>query len=156
MFYTDSSKQQTPGWKFHEWELKGAPLRIEIGPKEAKENKITFVTRDDLKRETVGLEQFNPQKLLDELQKRLLEKSKKFTENNTREVKSYSEFKDTIKRNGGFIKAYWCGDEKCEKKIQDETKATIRCIPFAQGKKTGKCIKCGGKSKAEVLFAKAY
>lgn len=155
-FHTDWREQQTPGWKFHEWELKGAPLRIEIGPKEVKENKITFMARDDLKRETVGFKEFNPKKLLDDLQKRLLEKSKKFTLENTYQVKSYDEFKKTIKDKGGFIKVYWCGDAKCEKKIQDETKATIRCIPFEKSKKIGKCIKCGKEGKSEVLFAKAY
>lgn len=154
-FYTDW-RNQTPGWKFHEWELKGAPLRIEIGPKEAKENKITFVLRDTLKREIVSLKQFKPEKLLDDLQKRLLEKSKKFTLENTREVKSYAEFKKTIKEKGGFIKTHWCGNEKCEKEIKNETKATIRCIPFNQKNKTGKCIKCGKEAKTEVLFAKAY
>lgn len=155
-FYTDWNEQQTPGWKFNEWELKGAPLRIEIGPKEAKSNKITYVLRDVLKREIVGLNQFKPDKLLNEMQKRLLNKSKEFTESNTYQAKSYAEFKDIIKKKGGFIKAYWCGNNKCEKKIQDETKATIRCVPFKQRNKDGKCLKCGQKSKIEVLFAKAY
>jgi len=155
-FYTDWNEQQTPGWKFNEWELKGAPLRIEIGPKETKSNTITYVLRDVLKREVVRLNQFKPDKLLNEMQKRLLNKSKKFTEGNTYQVKSYAEFKDIIKKKGGFIKAHWCGNNKCEKKIQDETKATIRCVPFEQKNKDGKCLKCGQKSKSEVLFAKAY
>jgi len=154
-FHTDW-RNQTPGWKFHEWELKGAPLRIEIGPKETKENKITFVLRDTLKRETVFLKQFKPEKLLDNLQKRLLEKSKKFTLENTREAKSYAEFKKVIKEKGGFIKTHWCGNEKCEKEIKNETKTTIRCIPFNQKNKIGRCIKCGKEAKTEVLFAKAY
>lgn len=155
-FYTDWREQYTPGWKFNEWELKGAPLRIEIGPKEAKENKITFVMRDILKRETISLQQFKPDKLLDEMQKRLLEKSKRFTNENTREVRSYDEFKKTLKEKSGFIRAYWCGDAKCEKKIQEETKATIRCVPFNAKNKKGRCIKCGKEGKFEVLFAKAY
>jgi prolyl-tRNA synthetase len=148
------NKEQSPGWKFNEWELKGAPLRLEIGPKEAKENMITYVLRDELKKNSISLKQFNPEKLLDEMQKRLFVKSKKFTEDNTREAKSYDEFKKILKEKGGFIKAHWCGDAKCEKKIQDETKATIRCIPFEKNK-VGKCIKCGKEGK-EVLFAKAY
>jgi len=153
-FYTDW-QEQTPGWKFNEWELKGAPLRLEIGPKEVKENKITFVARDLLKKETVSLKQFNPEKLLDDIQKRLLNKSKKFVQDNTHLVKDYLEFKGIIKK-GGFIKAFWCGDSKCEEKIQQETKATIRCILLKQSGKSGKCIKCGKKGKKEVLFAKAY
>ncbi|MBU4284651.1 proline--tRNA ligase [Patescibacteria group bacterium] len=158
------NKDQSPGWKFNEWELKGAPLRLEIGPKEAKEDKITYVLRNELKKNSVSLKQFNPEKLLDEMQKRLFAKSKKFTEDNTREVKSYDEFKKILKEKGGFIKAHWCGDAKCEKKIQDETKATIRCIPFETGRPAstrgestrGRCIKCGKEGGIEVLFAKAY
>lgn len=153
-FYTDWNEQQTPGWKFNEWELRGVPLRIEIGLKEIEANKITFVLRDNLKRETVSLKQFKPKKLLDEFQKRLLNKSKKFVQNNTYRAKSYSEFKEIIKRKGGFIKNFWCGDSKCEKKIQEETKATIGCI--ISDKKNGKCIKCGKRSKTEALFAKTY
>jgi len=153
-FYIDWNRQQTPGWKFHEWELKGVPVRIEIGPKEVKAGKITFVLRNALKREIVELKQFKPEKILNDLQKQLLEKSKKFTEDNTHQVRSYQEFKDTIKKKGGFIKAFWCGDEKCEKKIQQETKATIRCI--VKDNKLGGCIKCGKEAKSEVLFAKAY
>ncbi|PJE57466.1 MAG: proline--tRNA ligase [Candidatus Portnoybacteria bacterium CG10_big_fil_rev_8_21_14_0_10_38_18] len=155
-FNTDWRTQQTPGWKFNDWELKGVPLRIEIGPKEVKANKITFVSRDILKRETIDLKRFEPEKLLNYLQKRLLEKSKKFTKDNIREADSYDQFKKLIKEKGGFIKTHWCGDAKCEKKIQEETKATIRCILFENKNKTGKCIKCGKQSKTEVLFAKAY
>ena len=151
-FYTDW-QNQTPGWKFHEWELKGTPLRIEIGPKEVKENKITFVMRDELKRQIVSLKQFKPEKLLDEIQKRLFEKSKKFTIENTRKAKSYDEFKKILHEKGGFVKTHWCGNEKCEEKIKADTKATIRCIV---SEKSGKCIKCGKEGKFEVLFAKAY
>ena len=155
-FYTDNREQQTAGWKFNEWELKGAPLRIEIGPKEVREKKITYVLRDDLKKETVGLKEFRPEKLLDKMQKRLLESSKKFTAENTHEVKSYEEFKKTLNQKGGFIKAYWCEDVKCENKIQEETKATIRCVGFEKGTKKGKCVKCGKETQTAVLFAKAY
>lgn len=149
-------RDQTPGWKFNDWELKGAPLRIEIGPKEVKERKITYVLRNNLKRETIGFKQFKPDKLLDEMQKILLQKSKKFTQDNTYQVKPYLEFKNIIEKKGGFIKAYWCGNDKCEKQIQEETKATIRCIPLRKNPRYGKCIRCGKKSKTEVLFAKAY
>ncbi|MFH1129605.1 MAG: proline--tRNA ligase [Patescibacteria group bacterium] len=155
-FYTDKNEQQSPGWKFHEWELKGAPLRIEIGLREAKENKITYVLRDVLKKESVGLKQFKPEKLLEEMQKRLYETSKKFTIENTYEVKTYDEFKKVLEEKGGLIKTHWCGDPKCEKEIQEQTKATIRCIPFDQKNKKGKCVKCNKEGKFEVLFAKSY
>lgn len=151
-------RNQTPGWKFNDWELKGAPLRIEIGPKEASSNKITFVLRDTLNREIIPFKNFSNQvnKILDRIQKRLLDKSKKFTNQNTHRAKSYSEFKEIIKKKGGFVKTHWCGDSNCEKKIQNETKATIGCIPFTKTVKSGKCIRCGKESKTEVLFAKAY
>ena len=155
-YFVDGNEQQSPGWKFNQWELKGAPLRIEIGPKEAKENKITYVLRDELKKNTVTLKQFNPAKLLEEMQKRLYEKSKKFTLENTHEAKSYTEFKKILEEKGGFIKTHWCGDPKCEKEIQEETKATIRCIPFDQKNKKEVCIKCAKEGKYEVLFAKSY
>jgi prolyl-tRNA synthetase len=160
-YFVDSNEQQSPGWKFHEWELKGAPLRIEIGPKEVKENKITYVLRDELKKNNISLKQFKPEKLLEEMQKRLYEKSQKFTLENTHEVESYDEFKKTLEEKGGFIKAHWCGDTKCEKEIQNETKATIRCIPFENkggrpAYRRGKCIRCNKEGKYEVLFAKSY
>ncbi len=154
-FYTDLNKKQTPGWKFNEWELKGAPLRIEIGPKEVKENKITLFTRNEFKKETVNKKNFNILKILDNIQKGLLEKSKQFTLANTHKVKSYEEFKKTINK-GGFISAPWCGDALCEKKIQETTKATIRCIPEEGKKINDTCIKCNKKAIAEVLFAKSY
>jgi prolyl-tRNA synthetase len=153
-FYTDHNQQQTPGWKFHEWELKGAPLRIEIGPKEVKENSITYVMRDALKRENISWKQFAVQKLLDAMQQRLLDNSRKFTEQNMHTVKSYEEFKKIIREKGGLIKINWCGNAQCEEKIKSETKATIRCI--IKEKKNGGCVKCGKEGKFEVLFAKAY
>ncbi|MFZ5559388.1 MAG: proline--tRNA ligase [Patescibacteria group bacterium] len=167
-FISDWRTQQTPGWKFHEWELKGVPLRIEIGPKEVKGNKITFVLRDDLKRQNLSIKEFSNRvgKILDNFQRKLLEKSKGFTQNNTHQVKSYSEFKDIMEKKSGFIETYWCGDEKCETKIQNETKATIRGIikdnksgrpaRLASESVAGRCIRCGKEGKFEVLFAKAY
>lgn len=155
-FFIDDKEQQSPGWKFNEWELKGAPLRLEIGPKEAENNKTTYVLRDNLKKESVSLKQFNPEKLLEGMHERLYEKSKKFTLENTRTAKNYEEFKEILDKKGGFVKVHWCGDPKCEEKIKTETKATVRCIPFDASKKTGHCIKCNKEGKFEVLFAKAY
>jgi len=151
-------RQQTPGWKFNDWELRGIPLRIEIGPKEVKERKVTCVLRDDSKKEIISFKQFEGQvkEFLEIFQERLLEKSKRFTQNHIYQVKSFSEFKEIIENKGGFIKAFWCSNDKCEKQIQEETKATIRCIPLQLKSRVGKCIKCGQKSKIEVLFAKAY
>lgn len=155
-FDTDWRKQ-TPGWKFNDWELRGVPLRIEIGPNEVDRTKITYALRGRLKKETIALGNFKNQvgKLLDSFQKQLLNKSKKFTQKNTHQVKSFSEFKEIIEKQGGFIEASWCGSNKCEEQIQKETKATIRCVPYRRVK-PGKCVKCGKKSKIEVIFAKAY
>jgi len=157
-FNTDWQTQQTPGWKFNDWELKGVPLRIEIGSKEAKKMEITFVLRSGLKRNVLSLKNFSNQveKILDNFQKKLLKDSEKFTKSNTRQAKSFSEFKEIIKKQGGFVRSFWCGSDKCEKKIQEETKATIRCIPFRQKNELGKCVKCGKRSRIEVLFARAY
>ena len=150
--------KQTPGWKFNEWELKGIPLRLEIGPKEAKKRKITLVPRDILKKEEMTLKSFveNLDKILEDIQKRIFTASKKFTKENTYQVETFSEFKNIISHKGGFIKTFWCGNPKCEKEIKEQTKATIRCIPFNQDRQKGKCIKCGRKSNLKVLFAKAY
>jgi len=145
---------QTPGWKFNEWELKGVPLRIEIGPKEVKEKKLTIVSRDSLKREVISLKSFDVNKILEDIQKRILDNSKKFVKNNTFIINNFSEFKKIINK-GGLVKSFWCGNSKCEEKIKQETKATIRSIPFKQSE-SGKCIKCGNVSKTQVFFAKAY
>ena len=156
-FKTDWRPTQTPGWKFNEWELKGAPLKIEIGIKEKQKKEVTFSPRDTLKKQTVSLNYFdkNINKTLDNIQKRLLNKSRRFTQDNTHQVNSYSEFKKLIKK-GGFIKGFWCNNSNCEEKIQKETKATIRCIPLQKNAKYGKCIRCNKKTKIEVFFAKAY
>jgi len=155
-YYVDNSEKQSPGWKFNEWELKGVPLRLEIGQKEVKGKTITYFLRDELKRETTELKNFDANKILDTIQKRLLKKSQKFTEENTHRATSYEEFKKIIKDEGGFVLAHWCGSSECEEKIQEATKATIRCIPQNHQGKDGKCIKCNKPTKIEVLFAKAY
>ncbi len=152
-------RNQTPGWKFNDWELKGVPMRVEIGPKEVSKSQITFILRTGTERKIVSSRQFisSINRTLNDFQDQLLEKSKKFTKDNTREVRSFNEFKEIVEESGGFIRTYWCGNNNCEKKIQEETKATIRCIPLKQTRKrTEKCIKCGKKGKFEALFAKAY
>ncbi|MBD3282575.1 MAG: proline--tRNA ligase [Candidatus Portnoybacteria bacterium] len=156
-FFVDWREQQTPGWKFNDWELKGAPLRLEIGPNEVEEKKVTFVLRDDLKKKPLALDKFleDAVSILSEMQKRLLKRSEEFVKDNTRVAESYSDLKKIISEYSGFVEAFWCGDEKCEAEIKEETKATIRNIPFGSGGK-GKCVKCGKKSGHKVLFAKAY
>ncbi len=154
----DSCEEYTPGWKFNQWELKGVPLRLEIGPKDIQKNQIVLVRRDNREEKIVEenklFETVNV--LLKDIQKSLFKKAKKFQEDNTHKVDNFDQFKKIIDKNQGFIKAYWCGEEKCEQKIKDLTGASIRCIPLKQESKTGKCIKCGKKSKDLVYFARAY
>ena len=148
----------TPGFKFNKWELKGAPLRIEIGPKDLEKNQVVFIRRDDEKKESIKWDQISNKlkTTLDDIQKNLLKKNQDFLQNNTHTVDSYDQFKKILEEKSGFIKAGWCGSEACEEKVKSETKATIRVIPFKQPKKLGKCICCGKPAKHEVIFAKAY
>ena len=152
-------RDMRPGPKFFEWEKKGIPIRIEIGPTEIKDKKILITRRnvDDkikMDEEKVDIKSIN--KVLDDIQDKMFDKANKFQKENTYKVDDWDEFKKIIKDKGGFIKAHWCDNEKCEAKIKEETKATIRCIPFDQKKEKGKCIFCGGESNQRAIFAKAY
>ena len=153
----DSREEYTPGWKFNEWELKGVPLRIEIGPKDIEKKTLTLVRRDNGERLVIKEVEMLKEipKLLEDIQKNLFKKAKRFLEENTREVKDFDEFKKEVKR-GGFIKASWCGSAECEKKIKEETGATIRLIPFEKEKPFSKCVYCGKDAKEVVYFARSY
>ncbi|KXA89006.1 hypothetical protein AKJ57_05965, partial [candidate division MSBL1 archaeon SCGC-AAA259A05] len=155
----DDRENYTPGWKFNEWELKGVPLRIEIGPKEIEENYVTLVRRDNQKRITVAQSKVEEKvkEILQKIQRNLLENARDFLEKNTRETESYEEFKEILEKKGGFIKAPWCGKTSCEEKIKNETTAKITNIPFKYNEPQEKnCIKCGEKAKYWVNFAKSY
>jgi prolyl-tRNA synthetase len=154
----DFRKEYSVGWKFNEWELKGVPLRMEIGTKELKEDKITLVRRDTGEKFLVPskLILLKVREILNSIQKNLFEKSSQFLKENTREVFDYKEFKDIIKKEKGFLKAFWCENPKCEAKIKEETKVTNRCLPFNTPEETGKCILCGKKAKRKWIFAQAY
>jgi len=155
----DNRTQYTPGWKFNEWELKGVPLRVEIGKKEIKENFVRVVRRDtntDSRFEIQDL-RFKIQRLLDEIQENLYKKAERSLEENTHEVgDNYEEFKKAMKGKRGFLWAFWCGNPKCEAKIKEETKATTRLLPSDAKKQKGKCIYCGKKAEHLWLFAQAY
>lgn len=156
----DEREEFTPGWKFSEWEMRGVPLRIEIGPKDIEKNQVVSVRRDTGKKE--ALPQANLGKkipeILADIQNNMFEMASKFLEENTHEVKDYEEFKSVMDSKRGFIKSGWCGDSTCEEKIKDETMATIRVIPIEQGKKKDgeKCICCQKPSEYVVYFARAY
>jgi len=153
----DMRKEYSVGWKFNEWELKGVPLRIEIGPKEIKEKKATLVRRDNGERMTSPLASLPSivKRALDLIQKDLFLKSSQYLKENTREVFKYNDFKDIMKKRKGFLKAFWCENDRCEVKIKEETKATTRVFPSLLEEK-GKCIYCGKLAKRKWIFAQAY
>ena len=154
----DDRPQYKPGYKFSEWELQGIPVRIEIGPKDVEKNNVVLVRRDTLAKQFISRDGILS-KVTDELnsmQKDMLEKAREFRDQNTITIDDYSEFKKALDGDGGFIKSHWCGDAACEAKVQEETKATIRCIPFEESNEKGMCIVCGKESLKRVIFAKAY
>jgi prolyl-tRNA synthetase len=148
----------TPGWKFNEWEMRGVPLRLEIGPKDIAKGQVMLARRDTGEKIAVEEEILakTVKELLNNIQENLFSQAKKFLEENIREASDYNEFKKIIEKQRGLIKAYWCGGKGCEDNIKEETKASIRCIPFEQEKASGKCIYCGEESSTLVYFARAY
>ena len=152
----DERKEYTPGWKFNYWELKGVPIRIEIGPKDVENKTITIFRRDTFEKSTLKDEEWGKIKyFLEDIQKNLFNKAKKFLEENMFEINTFDAFKDLIEK-GGFIKMKWCGEIDCEKSIKDETSATVRVIPFDKKDVKGKCVKCGREAKYYAYFAKSY
>ena len=145
-----------PGPRFFEWEKKGVPIRIEIGPKDVAVNSVVMVRRDTGEKLVLTEEKLVDavEDLLDQIQKDLHDKALDFRNENTLSVVAYDEFKRQIE--GHFIKAYWCGSAECEAEIKMDTKATIRCIPFDQDGRKGECLKCGKDSDTQVILAKAY
>jgi prolyl-tRNA synthetase len=156
----DEREEFTPGWKYSEWEMRGVPLRIEIGPRDIEKKQVVAVRRDTGKKEALTQESLSEKvtEILSRIQKNMFEIALKFQEENTREVKDYEEFKSVMESKRGFIKSGWCGDSACEEKIKDETMATIRVIPLEQGKKKDKekCICCQKPSEYLAYFARAY
>ena len=154
----DARKFHKPGWKFAEYEMKGVPLRIAAGPRDLEKNTLEIARRDNLKKETISLDKAEQKikEILELIQKDILIKAKSFRDNNSHNARDYNEFKNLVKNNSGFIYAHWDGTEKTEEKIKSETKATIRCIPYDNKGKPGKCIVTGKPSKQKVVFSKAY
>ncbi|MGD9897570.1 MAG: proline--tRNA ligase [Calditrichaceae bacterium] len=154
----DDRDQYKPGYKFADWELQGIPIRLEIGPKDVDNNQMVMVRRDTLEKKNVkrdGILELVTSEL-EKMQKELLERARNFQNENTFEIDNYDRFKDVIAKDGGFIRSHWCGSPECESKVKDDTKATLRCIPFDQKKEKGKCVICGKDSNGRVIFAKAY
>jgi prolyl-tRNA synthetase len=154
----DDSDTQTPGWKFAEYELKGVPVRLAIGPRDLENNTAEIVRRDTLSKETVSQDKAIEyvEVLLNDIQQNIFQKALKLREDNTYIVDNYKEFKQIVEGEGGFIYAHWDGTSETEQKIQEETKATVRCIPVDNKPEKGKCIYSGKPSTQRVIFAKAY
>ena len=154
----DNRDTHKPGFKFNEYELKGVPLRIAIGPRDLENGTYELARRDTLTKETVSADGISESvvKLLDEIQDNLWTKALNHRSENITEVEDYNTFKEVLEQKGGFISAHWDGTAETEDRIKEETKATIRCIPLDQKTEEGSCIYSGKPSKGRVLFAKAY
>jgi prolyl-tRNA synthetase len=154
----DDREEYTPGWKFNQWELKGVPVRIEIGPRDLKQQQVTVARRDTYQKTAVKEEEVvnEVEKLLVEIQHNLYAKARIGLEEKTTTVHSYDDFKKVLSEKGGFIKAAWCGSAECEAKIKDETGATIRVRPFEKEEPATTCVCCGEKAKEMVYFARSY
>ncbi|MCK4641610.1 MAG: proline--tRNA ligase [Candidatus Marinimicrobia bacterium] len=155
-YIVDDNEQYSPGWKFNQWEMKGVPLRLEIGPKDLDKKQVVLVRRDTGTKQFIPIEKLFSvvTNLLQEIQNNLFQRALEFRNQHTHEVENYEDFKKIIS-DGGFVKAFWAGDGKMEAKIQEKTKATIRCIPFKQDRQ-GVCFYTGKPSKTVVIFAKSY
>ena len=161
--HVDHDDTKKPGWKFHEYELIGIPLRIEIGPRDLNNNQVVLARRDNSKKQTLPLNDVS-QKVIDELQsmqKDLLKKAKEFRIKNTHTVSSYAEFKKKLEEEGGFFETSWCQNESCETKIKDETKATIRCLlldgDFNTVDSKEPCVGCETKqNNKKIILALNY
>jgi prolyl-tRNA synthetase len=155
----DDRTEMTPGFKFNDWELRGVPLRIEIGPKDVENKSVMTARRDIPGREgksPLSIENLSTEipVMLDAIHDNMLAKAEIFRKDHTFAPANYDEFKDLVR--DGWVSAFWCGSEDCEQKIKEETKATIRCIPLDQEEGSGSCVFCGDDSKQKALFARAY
>jgi prolyl-tRNA synthetase len=157
--FLDDRDSQTPGWKFNEWEMRGVPLRLEIGPKDLEKAQVVLARRDTREKSFVPMEGLaaEVERLLATIQDALFQRALAFRTDHTSETDSYEEFKQIMDGRPGFVIAPWCGSARCEADIKTETQATIRNLPFASSPPAGKrCLKCNGDAIATAWFAKAY
>lgn len=156
--HIDADDTKSAGWKFHEWEAQGVPIRIEIGPKDIAKEQAVLVRRDTGEKEFVPFTDI-PARVVDlllEIQNNLFNRALAFRDKNIHDVDNYDEFHKVLDTKGGFVRAHWDGTAATEAAIKEETKATIRCIPLDTREEAGKCIKTGKPSQRRVLFARAY
>jgi len=157
--HVDDRPDLTPGFKFNDWELRGVPLRLELGPKDVQKGQVVLARRDlpaKQNKSAVALDGLLPevQRLLGDIQRNLYEQALRFREENTYYPATYEEFAEAVSK--GFAIAHWCGSAECEKKMTEDTKATIRCIPMQQDGKAGHCIICGNEAKEKAVFARSF
>jgi prolyl-tRNA synthetase len=154
----DGRDTHKPGWKFAEYELKGVPVRLAIGPRDLENNTVEIARRDTMEKKVVSVEGIDTviTGLLDAIQENIFNKALNFRENNTKRVNTWDEFREVIEVKGGFAYAHWDGTPETEARIKEETKATVRCIPLNGESEEGKCIYSGKPSKQRVYFAVAY
>ncbi len=154
--HIDDRKEMSPGFKFNDWEMKGVPLRIEIGPKDMDKQKILIAKRYNKEKINLGFDEISKiEEILEEIQSKMLEKAREQARLNTVDITDYKEFKEKISI-GGFFNAPWCGNQECEEKIKEETGADIRVIPFDKEDNTKNCIYCNEKSISIPIFARGY
>lgn len=155
--HVDLRDEFTPGYKFNDWEMKGVPLRIEIGPKDLTKNKMVLVRRDTLKKSDLSFDSAEDGiiKILNEIQEDLFEKARKLLSERVKNITELSQFKKEIE-NGMFLNSPWCGDQKCEEIVKEETGADIRVIPFDAERSNMSCVVCGKPSKTNAMFARGY
>ena len=156
--YVDDREQYGLGWKFSEWEVKGVPVRIEIGPRDAAAGHAMVVRRDTGDKQTMALDMLGEgiPSLLETIQRDMFERARTFRETSTQRVDNYETFRQIAEERSGFIEAGWCGSPECEATIKEDTKNTIRCIPMNRASEAGQCVHCGQPSDGRVVFAQAY
>ena len=154
----DDSDAKKPGWKFAEYELKGVPVRLGMGPRDCENGTVEVARRDTLTKEVVALDGVDEyiEQLLEDIQNNIFQKALDYRAEHTTEVNSWDEFKEVLETKGGFISAHWDGTAETEEEIKNATKATIRCIPLDAKEEDGLCVFSGKPSTKRVLFAKAY
>ncbi len=148
-----------PGWKFNEYEMKGVPIRLEVGPKDIEQNQVVLVRRDTREKITVSMDELEAviPELLDKIHESMFNKVKERMEQRTSVAKNMDEFKEIVENKTGFVNAMWCGDIECEEKIKEETGASSRCIPFDGEDVSDTCVCCGKKAKKLVCWGgRAY
>ena len=158
LFYKiDDREQYKPGFKFNHWEVRGVPIRVEIGPRDCDNNQVIAVRRDTGEKTTLSMDRLEEQirKLLNEMQQGMFDAAKKRMDDRTYTVDDYADYQQRVE-DGGFFRIHWCGNGECERKMQEDTRSTIRCIPFNAEPEAGQCLICGGPSERRVIAAQGY